>query len=240
MKRLLIIALIFSVSAGVFAQQPLVGGVDPFRLGIETAQQFLREVSVDRFEQDGFWRTSISPDQAFATSRLFVGSPMGKVPIPEEEGLGIQDKHVLGVRVDFLRRGHTSLVIYPMRPLPIEGITKTVSVWVVGRNFNHDLYLMIEDFFGRPFELFMGRLNFQGWKRLTVAIPPQAEDGWNGIVQRNFHYNHHMGIQITGFRIRMCPWQARGSYFVYFDDLRAVTDLFAEHHRDPDDMPDNW
>jgi hypothetical protein len=142
--------------------------------------------------------------------------------------------------VDFLRRGYSSFTIYPVRPIPIEGITKTVSVWVVGRNHNHELKLLIEDFFGRPFELHMGRLNFQGWKRLTVAIPPQAEDGFNGIVQRNYHYNNHMGLKIRGFRIDANPWEAFGSYYIYFDDLRAVTDLFAEQNRDPDDMPDGW
>ena len=182
----------------------------------------------------------MSSDEGYVTTRLFLGGPSGKQTIPEEEGLSIQDSHVLGSRVDFIRRGYTHFDIYPMRPIPIEGITKTVSVWVVGRNYNHDLWLLIEDFFGRPFELYVGRLNFKGWKRMHVAIPPQAEDGFNGIVQRNFHYNHDMGIKILGLRIVANPWEAYGSYYVYFDDLRAVTDLFSESNRDPDDMPDGW
>ena len=241
MKRVLIIVLVFSMAITAFAKQfPEIGAPDPERLGVDTAQQFLREVSVDRFEREGFWRSSISSDFGISTSRLFIGSPLGKTPLAHEEGLNIQDIHVLGTRVDFFRRGHTSIMIYPIRPIPIEGITKTVSVWVAGRNFNHTLVLLIEDFFGRQFELTMGRLNFQGWRRMTVAIPPQPDDGFNGIVQRNFHYNHYMGIRILGFRIDVDPMQAMGSYYVYFDDLRAVVDLFAEHHRDPDDMPDGW
>jgi hypothetical protein len=36
------------------------------------------------------------------------------------------------------------------------------------------------------------------------------------------------------------PTEAFGSYYVYFDDLRAVTDLFAEDSRDEDDMADAW
>jgi hypothetical protein len=31
-----------------------------------------------------------------------------------------------------------------------------------------------------------------------------------------------------------------GTYYVYFDDLRAVTDLFGESKRDADDMSDGW
>ena len=241
MKRILIIALIFSVAAGVFAQRANeVGAPDTERLGIDAAQQYLKEVSIDKFEKDGYWKSSMSTDDGYTTTRLFLGGPMGKEPIPDEEGMTIRDTHVLGSRVDFIHRGYTSFTLYPIRPIPIEGITKTVSVWVVGRNYNHELVLLLEDFFGRPFELFIGKLNFQGWKKLTVAIPPQAEDGFNGIVQRNYHYNNQLGIKITGLRVDVDPWEAYGSYYIYFDDLRAVTDLFAENNRDPDDMLDTW
>ncbi len=217
-----------------------VGAPNPEKIGVDAAQQKLKEVSVDKFENAGFWLSSMSTDEGFTTTRLFEGSPAGKQPIPDEKGLNIQDKYVLGTRVDFLRRGATSFLIYPIRPIPIEGITKTISVWAVGRNYNHQLYVVIQDFFGREYSLFMGRLNFQGWKKLTVAVPPQAPDGQNGIVQRNYHYNNHMGIKIVGFRVVCDPMEAYGSYYFYLDDLRAVTDLFAEDNRDPDDMVDSW
>jgi hypothetical protein len=241
MKRLMVIALLLFFSGVVFAQQTTeIGTPDAQSLGIDAAQQLLKEVSVDKFEHDGYWRSTMSTDTGYVTSRLFMGGPSGKEPIPDEEGLNIPDNNVLGSRVDFLRRGHTSFTLYPVRPIPIEGITKTISVWVAGRNYNHELKILIQDFFGRPFELYMGKLNFQGWKRLTVAIPPQAEDGRNGIVQRNYHYNNQLGIKITGLKVECDPSEAYGSYYIYFDDLRAVTDLFAEDNRDPDDMLDSW
>jgi len=34
--------------------------------------------------------------------------------------------------------------------------------------------------------------------------------------------------------------EARGSYYVYFDDLRAVTDLYDLENKDEDDMMDAW
>ena len=239
MKRILIVILILSMTGMLFAQTE-IGAIDPFRLGVDTAQQNLKEVSVERFEREGFWRSTMSGDTGYINSRLFMGGPMGKQPIPDELGMNIPDSQVLGARIDFLRRGHTSFTLSPIRPIPIEGITKTVSVWVAGRNFNHRLVLLIEDFFGRPFELYMGTLNFQGWRQLTVAVPPQPRDGMSGIVQRNFHYNNQMGIKITGLRVDVDPFQAHGNYYIYFDDLRAVTDLFAENDRDPDDMLDFW
>jgi hypothetical protein len=239
MKRIIFAALIVSlVVPGLFAQN--VGEPDAAQLGITEAQQKLKEISVDKFEYDGFWMSTMSADEGYTATRLFDGGPLAKVPIPEEEGLNIPDKYVLGTRVDFLHRGYNTLTIYPMRPVPIEGITKTVSIWVAGRNFNHELSLLIEDAFGRYFELYMGKLNFQGWKKMTVAIPPQALDGIHGIVQRNYHYNSMMGIKITGFRIDCDPMEAYGSYYIYLDDLRAVTDLFAEDIKDPDDPSDQW
>lgn len=241
MKNLIFIAFFLIAAGFLSAQDNEVGSPDPERLGIESAQQELKEVSVDKFEHDGFWRSTMSNDEGYTTTRLFSSvGPKEKKQIPEEEGLNIPDKYVLGTRVDFLRRGHNSFTIYPTRPIPIEGITKTVSMWVAGRNFNHEMKLLIQDFFGRNYEIYMGKLNFMGWKKLTVAIPPQADDGFHGIVQRNYHYNNKMGIKIMGFRIDCDPMEAFGSYYIYLDDLRAVTDLFTENNRDEDDMSDGW
>jgi hypothetical protein len=223
-----------------------VGSPDPNKIGIETAQQKLKEVSVDQFEAAGFWDAKISSDEGVITDRLFEGRPAesAKEPPADPRYVG-QDpktvfKYVLGVRTDFYTRGYNEIFINAKRPIPIEGITKTVSVWVVGRNYNHLLFLELKDFFGNTYELPMGRLNFQGWKKLSVAIPPQNPDGRTGIVQRNFHYTSHMGLRVTGFRIQCDPDEAFGTYYIYFDDLRAVTDLFAEDMRDSDDMPDTW
>jgi hypothetical protein len=240
MKRIFITLLILFLAGFLCAQQNEVGAPNAERIGVDAAQQQLKEISIDKFEHDGYWFSAMSTDEGFTTSRLFNGAPQDKVPLEEEEGLNIPDQYVLGTKVDFLRRGHTSVTISPIRPIPIEGITKTISVWVVGRNYNHELKILLQDFFGRPFELYLGKLNFQGWKKLTVAIPPQAPDGINGIVQRNYHYNNQLGIKITGFRIDCDPMETYGTYYIYFDDLRAVTDLFAENNRDTDDMADAW
>lgn len=240
MKRAFVAVLLSLVAAAAFSQAAELGSPDPERVGVESAQQKLKEVSIDKFETAGFWVSNMSTDEGYVTTRLFEGSPAGKQPIEEEKDLNLPDKYVLGTRVDFLRRGYTEFKVYPIRPIPIEGITKTISLWVVGRNYNHTLKILIQDFFGREFELYMGRLNFQGWKKLTVAVPPQSGDGFSGIVQRNYHYNSYMGIKVIGFKVECDPMEAIGSYYIYFDDLRAVSDLFAEDNRDPDDMVDSW
>jgi hypothetical protein len=240
MKRIVIVTLCFTIALGTAFAQQEIGAPDPYEVGIDSAQQQLKEISVDKFEHDGFWHSTMSGDEGYTVSRLFAGGPAGKEVIPDEDGMDIPDNYVLGTKVDFLRRGYSSFTIRSLRPIPIEGITKTVSVWVIGRNFNHELKLLIQDYFGRHYEIYVGKLNFQGWKKLTVAIPPQSMDGKTGVVQRSYHYNNQMGLKIIGFRIDCDPLETYGSYYVYFDDLRAVTDLFAENNRDPDDMADGW
>jgi hypothetical protein len=240
MKRTIVAIVLLTLGAFIYAQNADAGDPDAEAIGIEEAQQELKEISIDKFEHEGYWTSYMSSDSGYVTTRLFEGGPKGKELVEDEQDQNIPDRFVLGTRVDFLHRGHMSVVLTPNRPIPVEGITKIISIWVVGRNFNHSLTVLIEDFFGKPYELYMGNLNFQGWKQLKAAIPPQTEDGTSGIVQRNYHYNTQLGIKIRGFRIDIDPMEALGSYYVYLDDLRAVTDLFAEKNRDEDDMDDSW
>lgn len=231
MKRALILFVLILSAATLFAQQD----VDVTDLGRDTAQQSLQEISVSKFEDPGFWRVYMPIDQGVIESRRFEGGPFDKEALPEEEALGIAtpDEYVLGVKASFFRRGNAALYIQPTRPLEVPGITKTISMWVVGRNFNHRLIAVVADYFGNVNLLDMGLLNHSGWKRMTVAVPPT-------IVQRDYHYVDRMGLQIMGFIIEPALMETYGTYYVYFDDLRAYTDLFAEEGRDPDDMVDSW
>ncbi len=57
---------------------------------------------------------------------------------------------VLGVRVYFASKGYDEVYIYPNREkgITIKGITKSISVWALGRNYPHELYVDIEDYQG--------------------------------------------------------------------------------------------
>ncbi len=233
----LLVCLFLSLSLAALSAQAAdnAGEPDPAEIGVDTAQQKLKEVSISKFEDAGFWSAGMSKDEGIVTLRRLPGKPIDKEPIPDEEEAGIEesDANVLGVKVEYFKRGHSRFVLKPVRPMPIEGITKTISMWVVGRNSPHMLTLLISDHFGNRAEVTMGRLNFTGWKKLTVAVP-------TSIVQRDYHYNNRMGLKVEGFRVDCDPKETYGSYYIYFDGLRATTDLFAEEHRDIDDMSDNW
>ena len=232
MKRIVIATLVLAVAVlGLHAQEE----TDPEATGAITAQQKLKEISVSKMEDAGFWYGVFAADNGIIDIRNFPGGPEEKEPIEDEEqyGLGETDENVVGAKVSFYRRGVHDFTIRPIRPLPIEGITKTVSVWVAGRNNNHRLELLVSDHFGNDAVIPMGKLNFSGWKRLTVTIPPH-------IKQRDYHYNDRMGLSIDGFNVKCDIDETYGRYYVYFDDIRAVTDLFAEESRDTDDMMDAW
>jgi hypothetical protein len=233
-KIILVIAMVVLLPPAFLGAQQ-TEGIEAERLGKDQAQQELVEVSVSKFEDVAFWGSSMMLDEGIAAIRRFEGKPMDKEPIPGEQSSDIQetDRYVLGAKVVFFRRGESSVSVFPVRPIPIEGITKTISVWVVGRNFNHTLKVIVADYFNQPREITMGKLNFMGWKKLTAAIPPR-------IVQDEYHFTSDRGLKLIGLRIDFDLMESYGTYYVYFDGLRAVTDLFAETYRDPDDMTDGW
>ena len=243
-KYFTVAALLSALSLFAFAQENArdassLDQVDASRIGVESAEQRLKEVSVDKFENEGSWVCSMSSDEGVIQGRLFDGSPKQKKAIPEEENLNLPDSKVYGTKVSFYRRGYNSFEVRSVKPIPVEGITKTVSVWAVGRSYPHVLKLILEDYMGQQFELYVGKLNHAGWKLMTVAAPPQNAAG-TGIVQKDYHYGTSMGLKIVGFRIECNPWEAYGNYYIYFDDLRAVTDLYEVDLRDDDDMKDSW
>ena len=240
MKKVLFAVIAASVfTFAVSAQNSLVEDPNPETIGNESAMQALHEISLDKFEREGSWGVHIAPDYGVITGRLFEGSPAMKDPLKEDEGKENEDTQVLGVKVEFFKRGINSFYITSQRPIPIEGVTKTVSVWVCGRNMGHELYLLVEDYFGRNYELYMGSLGFSGWKKLTAVVPP-SPDGEHGIVQHSAYYGDKPGLRIIGFRVDCDPMLSRGAYYMYLDDLRCVTDLYDMQNHDEDDMADNW
>ena len=239
MKKLLTCCFVLAFASVLFAQTQTLSEPNPETVGADSAMMSLREVSVDKFEREGSWNVHMSPDNGVVAARLFKGAPAMKEPLAEDEGKEDLDTQVLGVRVDFFRRGINSFNIMAGRPMPVEGTVKTVSMWVCGRNQSHDMYLLIQDYFGRNYEVYMGNLGFSGWKKLTAVIMP-SPDGEHGIVQSSAYYGDKPGFKILGFRVDCNPIQAKGSYYLYLDDLRAVTDLYDLENRDEDDMLDNW
>lgn len=212
-----------------------VGGPNADNIGVERSQSQIQPMTIEKFEDDGAWVGYIPRDDGFIHLRKFEGGPVDKKSEPAEEQAGIKesDKYVLGAKIEHLHRAVTYFEFMPVRPLPIPGITKTISLWVVGRNVKHQLYVIVADHFNNRAKIPMGDLAFTGWKKMTAAVPPS-------IKQSDPRYNNKQGIYITSLLVETDPAETYGNYYIYFDDLRVLTDLFSENNRDPDDMADSW
>lgn len=239
---LLILLIVFTVMPLMAQTDSNAGNPDPSLIGTDTAQQRLKEISVTKFEDAGFWYGAIAGDFGVIQARSFPGGPLDKEAIEDEVQAGIVqvdgdgvitkgDNNVLGVKVSFYKRGVVDFAIRPIRPIPVPGISKTLSVWVAGRESKHRLEILISDPYGNIAKIDMGRLDFPGWQQLTVAVPQSLR-------QRDTHYSYMGGISIRGFNVSCELDETYGHFFIYLDDLRAVTDLFEEELRDVDDMLD--
>ena len=85
MKRtILLMAAGLMLVSGVFAQSAAtpaaqvdtkatqqVGAPDPQLIGVDKAQQELKEISISKFEDDGFWAGSMMSDYGYISLRRF-------------------------------------------------------------------------------------------------------------------------------------------------------------------------
>jgi hypothetical protein len=236
------IFILFFMCMPVFAQLSDTSEPEEEIIGRDVAEQMIKSVTIDKMEDAGFWYAVMAQDQGLIRIQTRNGNPVEKekkdeARLKEEEEKGGVGEYVLGVKVKFYRRQANVFMVKPVKPLPIPGTTKSISVWVVGRNYNHVLKIMISDYYGRPREITVGKLNFSGWEKLTVAIPPR-------IIQSDYHFMEKEGIKFLGFKIECDPNEAFGTYYVYFDDLSAKTDLFTQASREKIkggyDMDDGW
>ena len=240
MKKIILLTFLFT-SVFVFAQQTnnenkankgpgtvqnSFGGTDP--------NAKLQEIVISKFESLHNWSVGMSPDVAYLSVRLLPGSPEFKLKNPDEKyKIKGEDEFVMGVKVQFTKRSSAPLYIMARRPYRTPGVMKTAQVWISGRGFKHKLYLLLKDVNGKPYEIFMGDMNYLGWKKLTATIPDSVE-------QVNKMNGNAIGMEIVGFKVVPDPLETKGTQYFYLDDLRVTTDLYSELNQDPDDVVDNW
>lgn len=192
----------------------------------KVATELVQTLLVDDFEQAGEWAAFIPRDFGIATAVRREGAP--------RDLSSDKNKYVLGVRVEFMKRDWSWVSITPVKPIKIKGLTKTLSCWVVGRNYRHTLVFVIRDYLDRDRFIKAEKMIWVGWKKVNVNIPDTIE-------QENYKVSEDRGITFIGFRIEFEPDDMLGRpFYSYYDYLTADTDLFTERNQNPDDMLDNW
>jgi hypothetical protein len=145
----------------------------------------------------------------------------------------------LGIHGRFDRRGYNWIDIYPVLRddpderavgIPIPGRVRTIDMWVWGANFRYYIEIYLRDFQGVPHVLKLGDINYRGWRNLSVNIPTRIQ-------QTRRTLPSHAGLEFLKFRIWTQPVERVDDFYVYFKQLKILTDMF-ERMFDGDDLAD--
>jgi hypothetical protein len=162
-------------------------------------------------------------------------------------GFNRDDLKSFGIRGRFDRQGYNWIDVYPVtgegdnaQPFetPIPGRLRYFDLWVWSANM--DLYIdaMIRDYQGIVHTIHFGTLAFTGWKNMRALIP-------STIRQNKRSMPTHAKIQFVKFRIWTQPLERVGDFYIYFKQLKALTDNFdtmfdGDQLADPDIIPELW
>lgn len=135
----------------------------------------------------------------------------------------------LGMEVKFDRKGDNWVDIVPMKvgskdpkdrmEIPFKGRIARLDMWVWGANYAYDLEILVRDCVGRVHTIPVGLVKHEGWQNMSVNIPTniqQASPYLNGTQQMSF----------VAFRLRTRPTERVDSFYIFFDQFRALTDTF--------------
>jgi len=161
------------------------------------------------------------------------------------------DLNSLGIWGKFDRRGYNWIDIYPSVPgsganwedpepfeIPIPGRLQNLSLWVWGSNLNYYMEAYFRDYRGVVHGLYLGDLRFQGWKNLRVNIP-------NSVPQSKRVLPRLAGLTFVKFRIWTTPGEMVDNFYVYFNQMKVLTDSFetlfdGDDLSDPENVQEIW
>lgn len=230
-------------SANVLYAQAAPTTTDPdVNKSTDTGEQLKQEI-LENFEEAEDWRIkSTSPLGITKTLKMVQRGEIraaddenARPPVNEAISLKQDERnpnHILGVKTYFADRGFDRVEIAPPHEFVIKGKARQFSIWVLGRKFRHTLYIKLRDFRGRIHKLRLGRLDFFGWRRLTVTVPgwlPQSTRF--SLLDKNLHFvslfvvsDHH---------------EIGGTFYFYVDNLKALIDR-TEQQYPGSEIKDNW
>ncbi|MEM5947698.1 flagellar filament outer layer protein FlaA [Spirochaetia bacterium 38H-sp] len=105
------------------------------------------------------------------------------------------------------------------------GVIKSVHVDVRGLNFPHGLSVILQDQNGENHEIFLGYLNFDGWKEMVWENPNYVTDVRNRELKVYPLYpNLRPLVKLIGFRIYKDGAMDGGDFLAYIKDVKVVYD----------------
>lgn len=140
--------------------------------------------------------------------------------------------HVMGVKTFFKDKGYDRVEIKPPQEYSIRGIGRQVSVWALGRSYRHTLYVKMRDYTGRIHHLRLGRLDYLGWRKLTVTIP-----GW--IPQSTRYALLDRNLRFVSLFVVSDYHEVQGEFYFYLDELTMKVDK-TEMEYPGSEITDTW
>ncbi len=190
---------------------------------------------VDNFDSPDTDWTWVAAGSKFVTKgypvlKFFDGMP-NSIRVTQTDPKGVYK--YLGMDVKFDRKGDNWVDIVPFKKgsdgkdarfeIPFKGRISRLDMWVWGANYYYELEILVRDCNGRVFTLPMGLLNFEGWKNLSVLIPANIQ-------QSSSYLNGIRVMSFIGFRVRTRPTERVDSFYVFFDQFKALTDTFSSSY----------
>ncbi|MGL4562909.1 MAG: flagellar filament outer layer protein FlaA [Brevinema sp.] len=189
-----------------------------------TAEEILQTILLDDFEVPQGWKPSIPLDFGISRSIYREGGP--------QEIITENNKMTLGVKTFFFKRNFGWMSIDKNFPIDIKNIVRSFSVWVVGRNRTHKLYIKVRDLNNDHMRLPAGEMKWRGWKKVIVPVS-------DSVIQNSAKHNNK-GLDFFGFHVSFNAEDILVSepYFLYFDYLTATVNMGQQSR--VDDMIDDW
>jgi len=162
-------------------------------------------------------------------------------------GANAQVYRSLGMNAAFDRRGYNWIDLYPTMAddsegksfeIPMPGRVKSIDCWVWGANLKYYIEVFIRDYRGVVHTLKLGDISFPGWHNLRVELA-------NNIPQERRLLPSYAGLKFIKFRIWTLPVERVDNFYIYFKQLRILTDVFealfdGSDLADPDHVQDLW
>jgi len=105
------------------------------------------------------------------------------------------------------------------------GVVKTVAVTVKGLNFPHGLSVILKDADGNEKAVFLGYLNFDGWKELRWDNPQYVGDVRNRELRIFPLYPKTVPyVKFNGFMVTRDAATDGGDFVAYFKDVKILYD----------------
>ena len=229
-KIIFIIILILSASI-IFAQEQKDKKTEQQSKGLD-------ERSLEKFEEAEDWKAT--PTCPLGETKIVKTTQKGKMEdvydekvVPEQEEVTQgQLNHVLGVKTYFCNAGFDRVEVSPPHEYILDGKPRQFSIWVLGRNYRHTLFIKLKDYRGQVHKLRMGQLNFFGWRKLTITVP-----GWLPQSSRYSLLNNR--LHFVSLYVVADTHETIGNFYFYIDNLRYTTDI-SEDNYPGSEIKDNW